>query len=411
MLQGGGSAAVWGAAVRPAWEHAPPMPLASDDLCRWSHGFSDMLGHDGEYLCLFQQLTFCPPLAEGLERPAGPSRRDRLCNGARRGPCRWGRHLSVALVRAEGMGCRCTSSPQVLDVTEQQRHEERLEAGPRRGRARAPLLEAIFETVSVGLLLISSDGRYERMTRRHRETMTCRSRTVTVARAGQLVPFPDGKTLMAKEDMPPPCQGEEFTDYTYWVGDPPRHACGLDVGRQLRGPSGEKPGAARRRPASRRRGRAPGEPTWRRPLGCGVVAHPVGVVVELLTLDCTVGRHVLLGHPCPAVREVHVPELSRLAVVPVREGQAHRLPVSAVHPLVAAVAADQQQSDAHRLEDRLEGLVLALDLCAGRLQPLLVSPLLGHVEDLRDEMNRAAVLAPQQCHGRSPQTSWPSACR
>lgn len=28
--------------------------------------------------------------------------------------------------------------------------------------------------------------------------------------------------------------------------------------------------------------------------GAGIIAHPVGVVVELLTLDCSVRRHVLL---------------------------------------------------------------------------------------------------------------------
>ena len=93
-----------------------------------------------------------------------------------------------------------------------------------------------------------------------------------------------------------------------------------------------------------------------------------------------------------------MPELAGLTLVPVGERQPHGLLVPAVHPLVAAVAADQQQSDADRLEDRLQGLPLVLDLRGGRLEPLLVLLLLGHVEDLRDEVQRVAVGPAHQRH-------------
>ena len=138
----------------------------------------------------------------------------------------WG-DLSVALVRAED-GRPLHFIAQVLDVTEQQRHEERLEAARAEVEHERQTLEAIFETVSVGLLLISSDGRYERTNRRHRETMSLPFPDGHGGEAGQLghVYFPDGKTLMAKEDMPScrALQGEEFDDYTYWVGDDPAPA-------------------------------------------------------------------------------------------------------------------------------------------------------------------------------------------
>jgi signal transduction histidine kinase len=67
--------------------------------------------------------------------------------------------------------------------------------------------------------------------------------------AGQLglVYFPDGKTLMSKEDMPSyrALQGEEFDDYTYWVGDDPRTRAAFSTSaRQVRTPSGERLGAA-----------------------------------------------------------------------------------------------------------------------------------------------------------------------
>ena len=54
------------------------------------------------------------------------------------------------------MGAPLHFISQILDVT----------AGERERQS----LEAVFETVSVGLLLIGGDGRYERMNRRHQET-------------------------------------------------------------------------------------------------------------------------------------------------------------------------------------------------------------------------------------------------
>ena len=159
----------------------------------------------------------------------------------------WG-DLSVALVRdADGAPRHFVS--QILDVTEQHAYEERLEAVNAEIEREHQTLEAIFEAVSVGLLLIGRDGHYERMNRRHRETMALPFPEGHDGEAGQLghVYFLDGKTLMAKEDMPSykATQGEEFDDYSYWVGaDPRTRRAFSSSARLVRGPSGERLGAA-----------------------------------------------------------------------------------------------------------------------------------------------------------------------
>jgi signal transduction histidine kinase len=109
-------------------------------------------------------------------------------------------------------------------------------------------MEAIFETVNVGLLLIGPDGKYERMNKRHAETMRLPFPQGHGGAAGQLgeVFLLDGRTRMQTEDMPSyrATQGEEFDDYTYWVGaDPATRVAFSTSARQVRGPHGERLGA------------------------------------------------------------------------------------------------------------------------------------------------------------------------
>lgn len=159
----------------------------------------------------------------------------------------WG-DLSVALVRDdEGRPLHLVA--QVLDVTEQREREARLEA------ARADLeqehrrLEAVFDAVGVGLLLIDRDGHYERMNRRHRETMALPFPDGHHGEAGQLgdVYHVTSGARLTTEEMPSTraVAGEEFTDYRYWVGGDPRTRAAFSTSaRQVRGPSGERLGAA-----------------------------------------------------------------------------------------------------------------------------------------------------------------------
>jgi two-component system, OmpR family, phosphate regulon sensor histidine kinase PhoR len=220
-----------------------------------NHAMSDMLGYDIDELTQrgFQELTHPDDLDADLvlfnQALAGETdsyrMRKRYLHAT--GRVVWG-DLSVALVRAaDGEPLHFIS--QILDVTEQQEHEERLKAATAEVEHERQALEAIFETVSVGLLLISRDGRYERMNRRHQETMGLPFPDGHDGEAGQLghVYHRDGHTLMAREDMPSyrAAQGEEFDDYTYWVGsDPGTRAAFSASARQVRGPEGERLGAA-----------------------------------------------------------------------------------------------------------------------------------------------------------------------
>jgi two-component system phosphate regulon sensor histidine kinase PhoR len=239
-------------------QHSPiGMTLVGLDgrLLMVNRALCDMLGYEAEALSQlgFQELTHVEDLDADLEL-FGQSLAGEIDSYRLRkrylhadGHVVWG-DLSVALVRdADGAPRHFVS--QILDVTEQHDYEERLEAVNAEIEREHQTLEAIFEAVDVGLLLIGHDGRYERMNRRHRETMSLPFPDGHGGEAGQLghVYFPDGKTLMGKEDMPSfkANQGEEFDDYTYWVGQDPRTRQAFSTSaRQVRGPAGERLGAA-----------------------------------------------------------------------------------------------------------------------------------------------------------------------
>ena len=202
---------------------------------------SEMLGYDVEELTQrgFQELTHADDLDADLvlfnQAQAGEidsyRMRKRYLHAG--GGVVWG-DLSVALVRAPD-GTPLHFISQILDITAAERERQSL--------------EAVFETVTVGLLLIGPDGRYERMNRRHQETLHLPFPDGHEGEAGQLghVYHLDGHTLMAREEMPSyrATQGEEFDAYTYWVGDDPatRKAFSTSA-RQVRGPSGERLGSA-----------------------------------------------------------------------------------------------------------------------------------------------------------------------
>jgi len=247
-------AALW----RLTLQHSPiGMTLVGLDgrLLMVNRALCDMLGYDAEVLSQrgFQELTHPDDLDADLELfdQAVLGQLDSYRLNKRylhaSGRVIWG-DLSVALVRGpDGSPLHFVS--QILDVTAQHAYAERLEAISVEREREHQTLEAVFETVGVGLLLIGPDGHYERMNRRHQESMHLPFPTGHVGEAGQLghVYFPDGKTLMTREDMPSyrAVQGEEFDDYSYWVGQDPRSRKAFSTSaRQVRGPAGERLGAA-----------------------------------------------------------------------------------------------------------------------------------------------------------------------
>jgi PAS domain S-box-containing protein len=239
-------------------QHSPiGMALVGLDghLLMVNRALCDMLGYDAERLSQggFQELTHADDLDDDLvlfrQAVAGEidsyRLRKRYLHAG--GHVVWG-DLSVAMVRGQD-GRPLHFISQILDVTAERENEDRLRAASAAVAHEHQTLEAIFEAVNVGLLLIGSDGRYERMNRRHREGMSLPFPDGHDGEAGQLghVYFPDGRTKMTKEDMPShrAVQGEEFDDYTYWVGDDPRTRLAYSTSaRQVRGPSGENLGAA-----------------------------------------------------------------------------------------------------------------------------------------------------------------------
>lgn len=228
---------------RLALEHSPVgMTLVGLDgrLLVVNRALCDMLGYDAERLTTkgFQELTHPDDLGSDLElfdqTLAGEIDSYRMTKRYLHADGRivWG-DLSVALVKQPD-GSPLHFISQILDITE-------LEAERR-------TLEAIFETVNVGLLLIDRDGRYQRMNRRHQDYMETTFPDGHDGDAGQLghAYFPDGVTPMAREDMPSyrAVQGEEFDGLWYWVGDDPASRSALSTSaRTVRDSSGEMTGA------------------------------------------------------------------------------------------------------------------------------------------------------------------------
>nr|WP_227467240.1 ATP-binding protein [Nocardioides lijunqiniae] len=239
-------------------QHSPiGMALVAPDgrLLRVNPAMGDMLGYDAEQLAQggFQEITHPNDLAGDLAMVQRcldgdiDSFRLRKRYLHRDGHVVWG-DLSAALVRGtDGRPLHFIS--QILDVTEAEEQRARLTSTNAELERERQALEAIFETVGVGLLLIGRDGRYERMNRRHHETMRQPFPDGHDGVAGQLghVYRLDGQTLMTRDEMPSyrAAQGEEFDDYAYWVGDDPltRSAYSTSA-RQVRSASGEKLGAA-----------------------------------------------------------------------------------------------------------------------------------------------------------------------
>ena len=239
-------------------QHSPiGMAVVSPDgrLLTVNRSLCEMLGYSEEALLRlgFQDLTHADDLDADLalfgQTLAGEIDSYRLAKRYLHADGRvvWG---DLSAPRAGGRaGARGFFNPLGLEVTLLGYKELGLLAATAEVERERQTLEAIFETVSVGLLLIGPDGSYQRMNRRHAETMSIpfpQGHEGTAGQPGEVYLI-DGKTPMPREAMPSyrATRGEEFDDYTYWVGgDPATRAAYSTSARQVRGPSGEPLGAA-----------------------------------------------------------------------------------------------------------------------------------------------------------------------
>lgn len=143
--------------------------------------------------------------------------------------------LSVVLVRDDTGQPRFVVA-QVIDATKQHQDREELARATRIAERERLLGDAMLDSVPVGLVLIDSDGHYERMNRHHRAFLALAYPDGHLDRAGQpgLVYAADGKTEIAPADLPSSraARGEEFSDYRIWVGDDPLTRRALAVSAQ-----------------------------------------------------------------------------------------------------------------------------------------------------------------------------------
>ncbi len=243
---------------RMTLENSPVgMTLVAPDgrLLAVNRALCEMLGYSTEELRAktFQEITHPDDLAADIEllqeTLAGKRSSYRIVKRYFHagGKIVWG-DLSVSLLRdPDGRPIHFIS--QIIDVTAQREYELRIAAANRLIGHQRRMLEAVYDTVDVGLVLIDREGHYEGMNRRHHDFMALAFPDGHGGVAGQLgeVFQPDGTTLLAREEMPTyrATRGEEFDDQRIWVGADPITRRALSVSaRTVHDPSGEFAGAA-----------------------------------------------------------------------------------------------------------------------------------------------------------------------
>lgn len=220
-----------------------------------NHALCDLLGYEPDQLrsMRLQDITHPDDFATSLtsleKTLEGEIDSVRLCERYLRadGGAMWA-DVSLVPVRQED-GTALEFVTQFIDVTEQQAAAERLAAANRELDFERRTLEAIFDTVDVGLLLLGTDGSYQRMNRRHAETLRLLYPQGHQGRAGQpgAIYGPDGRTLLASEEQPSyrALQGEEFDDVLVWFGADPDHRAAFSVSaRRVRDHNGAVTGSA-----------------------------------------------------------------------------------------------------------------------------------------------------------------------
>jgi len=239
--------------------HHSPIGMALVDLdgriLVVNRALCDMLGYKPEQLRAkrFQDITHSDDLEESLtlQKQALAGKIDSLRLRKRYlhsdGSVLWV-DMSSAPVRNED-GTILHFVTQFLDITEQHASEARLAAANRALECERRTLETIFDTVDIGLLLLGPDGSYERMNRRHAETMSLQYPDGHHGMAGQpgAVYSADARTPLPPEQLPSyrAMHGEEFDDVRVWAGPDPATRKAFSVSaRKVLDHEGEVTGSA-----------------------------------------------------------------------------------------------------------------------------------------------------------------------
>ncbi|HSU01675.1 MAG TPA: PAS domain S-box protein [Nocardioides sp.] len=155
--------------------------------------------------------------------------------------------LTLTLVRdAHGQPVHFVS--QVLDLSERRAFVERLDAAEAAVDDVQRKGQALFESVSVGLLLVDADGTYSAYNRRLREFLSLAFPDGHLGHAGQTGFVFDADQQRALTDEEVPCRralaGNDFDDLLIWIGEHPGARRALSVSaRSVRDRSGALTGA------------------------------------------------------------------------------------------------------------------------------------------------------------------------
>jgi PAS domain S-box-containing protein len=156
--------------------------------------------------------------------------------------------LSVALLRAPD-GTPIHFISQIVDLTERHAFAERLEAAERAIESEQRKVDAVFDSVAVGLLLLDKDGSYQGYNARHQTYMDLAFPGGHHGRVGQVGFLYDAEQRrpLRSEEMPTTraAAGEEFDDLLIWVGEEPQTRRAVSVSaRSVRDRLGRTTGAA-----------------------------------------------------------------------------------------------------------------------------------------------------------------------
>lgn len=226
---------------RLTMEHSPVgMAIVSPagDFLTVNAALCDMLGYEPDVLATlsFRDITHPDDLAVDLrlleqtlagERSSYRITKRYICAD---GSTKIG-DLSVALLRAPD-GTPVHFIRQIADITERQAFVERLDAAEAFADCEQRRVEALFESVGVGLLQVDAEGAYVAYNSRQQEFLDIAFPGGHGGRAGQTgCVFDADERPLAPEEMPSvrAARGEHLDGLLVWIGEDPEARRALSV--------------------------------------------------------------------------------------------------------------------------------------------------------------------------------------